>query len=111
MTSVVGSALEKMSPSTSSSNAVNAHRPLSGKIALVTGSSRGIGRGIAIRLAERGATVVVNYVADEASATATLEKIRDSGSDGIVVRADVSRPDELTRLVEQVGSSFGALDL
>jgi enoyl-[acyl-carrier protein] reductase III len=77
----------------------------------VTGNSRGIGRGIAVRLAERGATVVVNYVADEASASATLGKIRDAGSDGIVVRADVSHPDELTRLVEQVGTSFGALDL
>ena len=94
-----------------SSTASNTYRPLEGKVALVTGSSRGIGRGIAIRLAERGARVVVNYVADEASAHATLGRIRDAGSDGLVVRADVSRPDELTRLVDQVGTSLGTLDV
>ena len=103
--------LAEMTPATGTASMADARRPLAGKIALVTGSSRGIGRGIAVRLAERGATVVVNYVADANAAQDTLGRIRDSGSDGIVVRADVSRPEELTALVAQVRTSYGALDL
>jgi enoyl-[acyl-carrier protein] reductase III len=84
---------------------------LYGKFALVTGSSRGIGRGIALRLAERGATVAINYVANEAAAAETLGMIRDRGGDGLVVHADVSHADELAKLIEEVHTSFGALDV
>lgn len=86
-------------------------RPLEGKFALVTGSSRGIGRGIALRLAERGAAVAVNYFEDEAAAQATVAKVRERGAEGFAVRADVSRPDDVTRLVGQVRETFGALDV
>jgi enoyl-[acyl-carrier protein] reductase III len=86
-------------------------RPLQGKFALVTGSSRGIGRGIALRLADRGASVAVNYVDNAQAANDTLTMIRDRGAEAIVVRADVSRPDELATLVEDVSRSFGALDV
>jgi enoyl-[acyl-carrier protein] reductase III len=86
-------------------------RPLEGKFALVTGSSRGIGRGIALRLAERGAAVAVNYLENEAAAQATLAQVRDCGAEGFAMRADVSRPEELTRLVTQVRETFGALDV
>jgi len=89
----------------------SAERPLNGKFALVTGSSRGIGRGIALRLAERGATVAVNCCENEAAGSDTLAMIRDRGADGIMIRADVSRPEELARLVEEVHGSFGALDV
>ena len=87
------------------------HRPLEGKFALVTGSSRGIGRGIAVRLAERGATVAVNYLDNEAAGRDTLAMVRDHGADGVALRADVSRPEELARLVGEVHGTFGALDV
>lgn len=87
------------------------HRPLAGKFALVTGSSRGIGRGIALRLAERGATVAVNYLDNEAAGRDTLAMLRDRGAEGVSVRADVSRPEELARLVDEVHATFGALDV
>jgi NAD(P)-dependent dehydrogenase (short-subunit alcohol dehydrogenase family) len=57
---------------------------LDGKCALVTGGSRGIGRGIALRLAERGASVAINYVRDEAAATQTLQAIRERGGQGFM---------------------------
>jgi NAD(P)-dependent dehydrogenase (short-subunit alcohol dehydrogenase family) len=86
-------------------------RPLQGKFALVTGSSRGIGRGIALRLAERGASVAINCFENEAAGGDTVAMVRDRGADGMMVRADVSRPEELARLVREVHDSFGALDV
>lgn len=82
-----------------------------GKKALVTGSSRGIGRGIALKLAERGAQVAVHFYRNQGAAQATLEKIRGLGSNGFLVQADVCRPDEVRRLFQQVRSEFGSLDI
>jgi len=84
---------------------------LQGKHALVTGSSRGIGRGIALKLAKEGAHVAVHYYRNRASAQATLEKIQEFGSKGFVVQADVCRPAEIRRIFEQVRSEFGSLDI
>ena len=82
-----------------------------GKCALITGSSRGIGRGIALKLAEKGAGVAVHYYRNEAAARHTLEKVRAHGSDGFIVQADVCRPDEIRRMFQQVRSEFGGLDI
>lgn len=82
-----------------------------GKKALVTGSSRGIGRGIALKLAEQGAQVAVHFYRNQGAAQATLEKIRGLGSNGFLVQADVCRPDEVRRLFQQVRSEFGSLDI
>ncbi len=82
-----------------------------GKFALVTGGSRGIGRGIALKLAERGASVAVNYLKDETAAHETLAKIRELGAEGFLVQADVSEPDELASMVSHVHEKFGALDI
>ena len=82
-----------------------------GKNALVTGSSRGIGRGIALKLAEKGARVAVHYYRNRDAALATLEKIRDLGSNGFLVQADVCQPDEVKRIFQQVRSEFGSLDI
>jgi NAD(P)-dependent dehydrogenase (short-subunit alcohol dehydrogenase family) len=84
---------------------------LKGKCALITGSSRGIGRGIALKLAEEGARVAVHYYQNEAAAKATLAKIRDLGSDGFLVQSDVCRPEHVTRIFQQVKTEFGKLDI
>ena len=82
-----------------------------GKHALVTGSSRGIGRGIALKLAERGVRVAVHYFKNESAATDTLAKIRQRGSDGFVIQADVCRPEEIHRMFERIRAEFGKLDI
>ena len=82
-----------------------------GKNALITGSSRGIGRGIALKLAEKGARVAVHYYCNRDAAQATLKKIRELGSDGFLVQADVCHPDEVTHIFQQVRSEFGSLDI
>jgi enoyl-[acyl-carrier protein] reductase III len=81
------------------------------KRALVTGSSRGIGRGIALKLAERGIHVAIHYFEKEAAARDTLAKVRELGSDGFVVQADVSRPEEIGRMFESVRKEFGGLEI
>lgn len=92
-------------------SSTNKNRPLQGKFALVTGGSRGIGRGIALKLAEKGAAVVINYIQDEAAALDTLAKVQERGAEGFIVRADVSHPDEIAGMVSQVREKFGALDI
>lgn len=82
-----------------------------GKNALVTGSSRGIGRGIALKLAEKGARVAVHYYRNRDAAQATLKKIRALGSSGFLVQADVCHPDEISHIFQQVRSEFGSLDI
>ena len=84
---------------------------LDGKHALVTGSSRGIGRGIALKLADKGVKVAVHYYQNEAAANDTLARVRERGADGFVVQADVSRPEDITHLFRRVQDEFGALDV
>jgi enoyl-[acyl-carrier protein] reductase III len=84
---------------------------LRGKHALVTGGSRGIGRGIALRLAESGAKVAVHYHVNEGAARDTLDRIRKHGADGFVVKADVARMDDVHALFERVRREFGTLDI
>lgn len=82
-----------------------------GKNALITGSSRGIGRGIALKLAKEGARVAVHYYQNRKAAEITLQKIREAGSDGFIAQADVCQPDQLRRMFEQVRAEFGSLDV
>lgn len=82
-----------------------------GRNALITGSSRGIGRGIALKLAEQGARVAIHYYQNRDAAQATLDKVRQLGSDGFLVQADVCRPDEVRRIFQEVRKEFGSLDI
>src|SRR5262247_141872 len=84
---------------------------LRGKHALVTGGSRGIGRGIALKLAEAGARVAIHYYANEGAAKEVLERVRKVGADGFLVQADVSRVDDVQRMFADVKQHFGALDV
>jgi NAD(P)-dependent dehydrogenase (short-subunit alcohol dehydrogenase family) len=79
--------------------------------ALITGGSRGIGRGIALKLAEHGVHVAVNYVKNEAAAQATLDQVRSLGSDGFIVQADVCQPRQIEGMFERVRDAFGRLDI
>ena len=84
---------------------------LKGKHALVTGSSRGIGRGIALKLAGDGVKVAIHYVQNEAAAKDTLAKVRSLGSDGFIVQADVKKPEEIKAMFRKVADEFGELDI
>ncbi len=84
---------------------------LDGKHALITGSSRGIGRGIALQLAHDHVKVAVHYYQNEAAADATLKEVRKRGSDGFLVRADVSKPEEIAEMFRKVKAHFGKLDI
>src|SRR5205809_3218215 len=84
---------------------------LEGKHALITGSSRGIGRGIALALAESGVKIGVHYFQNDRAANETLEQVRKRGSDGFIVQADVTRPDEIIRMIRNVQTEFRHLDI
>ena len=80
-------------------------------VALVTGASRGIGRGVALALGGIGHDVAVNYVRDEAAAKEVCESLAASGVRGHPVRADIAVTDDRARLVDEVYDAFGRLDL
>jgi 3-oxoacyl-[acyl-carrier protein] reductase len=84
---------------------------LSGKTALVTGGSRGIGRAIALALAERGAAVMVNYVRNAAAAEETVAALRALGVRAEAVQGDVAVPDEAVRIVQNAVETFGRVDI
>ncbi len=84
---------------------------LNGKHALITGSSRGIGRGIALKLAEKGVRVAVNYYQNETAASDTLAQVRERGADGFIIQADVRRPEDIARMFNTVRAEFGTLDI
>jgi 3-oxoacyl-[acyl-carrier protein] reductase len=80
---------------------------LSGKVALVTGGGRDIGRAVSLKLASQGARVVVNFANDEASAAETLKLIDEQGGEGVVHRADVTDPEAVDGLVKGALEAFG----
>ena len=84
---------------------------LEDRTALVTGAGSGIGSGIALRLAEEGANVVVNYAHSAAGAAEMVDQIRDLGCEAIAVRADVSNAVEVQAMVDRTVETFGGLDI
>ena len=81
------------------------------KVALVTGAGRGIGRGIALALAEAGWAVVINYRGNAATASETAGLVREAGGDPLVVQADIGSAADRARLVQAALDQFGRIDL
>jgi 3-oxoacyl-[acyl-carrier protein] reductase len=87
------------------------HKPLAGKVALVTGAGRGIGRIIALRLAADGATVIAHYAHSQAGAEQTVAEIAAAGGTAVAYQADIARRDEVRAMFEQIDANPGRLDI
>ena len=86
-------------------------KKLEGKVAVVTGASKGIGAGIAKHLAAAGAAVVVNYSSSKAGADAVVADILGNGGRAVAAQADVSKADDIRRLFAETKAAFGRLDV
>jgi len=84
---------------------------LTGRAAVVTGSSRGVGRGVALAYAKEGADVLVNYTSNEAAANEVVDQIRAMGRKSVAVRADVASKPEVERMMDTAKEQFGRLDI
>jgi 3-oxoacyl-[acyl-carrier protein] reductase len=84
---------------------------LEGKVALITGSSRGIGRAAAIRMAREGADVVVNYASNQQAAQEVVDSIVDMGRKAIAIKADVANPSAVQQMVSQAVEAMGKLHI
>src|SRR5215831_3114963 len=84
---------------------------LNGKVAVVTGASKGIGAAIAEKFGAEGAKVIVNYARDKAGAEKVAGKIQKAGGEASVVQADVSSAKDIKRLFDETKRAFGAVDI
>lgn len=86
-------------------------RKLEGKVAVVTGASRGIGRAIALKLADEGAKVIVNYSGSQAKAEEVVTAIQEAGGEALAMQASVAKSEEVAALMEAAVKTFGSLDI
>jgi len=86
-------------------------KPLKGRIALVTGGSRGIGRVIALRLAAEGADVIINYLRRKSAAEETVREARELGVAAHAIKANLAEPDRIEAMFDEIEASFGRLDI
>ncbi len=85
------------------------YRPLEGKVALVTGGTRGIGKAVTLRLAEQGAKVVINFFKNRTNAEKTLDEVRERGGDGMLFRANVGNHQQLHRMFDTIEEKYGIM--
>ena len=90
---------------------LDSNKPLAGRTALITGSGRNLGRGMALGFARAGAKVVLNGHSDEAALKAVAAEVVDAGSEAMTVLADVSKPDEVQKMVDLAVERFGSVDI
>lgn len=84
---------------------------LKGKVALITGGSRGIGRAITLKLAAEGADVIINYFRKRSAAEATAQEARDKGVRAHTIKANVGEPDKIDAMFDEIEEKFGRLDI
>ena len=84
---------------------------LEGKVALVTGGSRGIGRAIALELANEGADIIINHLRHRSAAQETAEEIRQKGRQAHIIRANVGEPEKIEAMFAEIADKFGHLDI
>jgi glucose 1-dehydrogenase len=99
------------SPAASTAPELTLHKLLAGQKALVTGANSGIGRGVAIGLAQAGADVMINYVVGDEAANAVVEEIRASGALGAAYKADVSSEEQVAAMFQSMREQFGTIDI
>lgn len=86
-------------------------KKLAGKVALVTGASKGLGKAIALGLAKEGAHVVINYYSGKTEAETVLQEVNSYGCDGFIYKADTRNKEQITALVAKVVETFGKIDI
>ncbi len=86
-------------------------QPLAGRVALITGSSRGIGRAVALELARRGADIVVHYLRKKSAAAAVTAEIEALGRRAVAIKANLAEADQIDRLFNQIEAEFGRCDI
>lgn len=84
---------------------------LTGRVALITGGSRGIGRATALRLAQAGADIAINFVTSQSAATEVATEIARLGRHVVTIKADMSQPEDISSMMQFVGEEFGKLDI
>lgn len=90
---------------------MHAGTTLEGRVALITGAGRGLGAGLALELASRGASVVLNYARSAKAALGVVAEIESQGGSAVAIQADISKVSEVTRLFDAAMAHFGRLDI